>query len=357
MYLNGINEDSNSDVSKLRKEIEKELTETFEKTLKDAIVGLKEEVSEQIKEEYSSDPEVGGAKGVLAAIAEMVSVYKQDTSEEAVRDALRASELAVSEAVAQRDVAISSAKKAEHTLRVEKAINGHPMAESIRKIFEGREFESLEKLDETISSVLADMPGPGTVVPVGEVKLIEENAKLLGKITLLEGKVEELQDKVARAVALGERIEKQRISAIEEANIEIDKLNEELERVTIELDGEKSNAMEIKESAEAMVRNAEAKVYKLEKVVPFANGRKMLELMESVNDPKVVDKLVESLGVEKMQDPMLESMRKHQKGLVSKDKLIIEDSIGKGNSACVTDDLGNSMDEMARMAGIPARQN
>jgi hypothetical protein len=341
-----------SDAVKLKKEVEKELSESFERKLKDALIGLKEDVTEQLKEEYSSDPEIGGAKGVLAAIAEMVAVYTQVPTDDSIKDALKASELAVSEAIEEKEKYVQLAKKTAYALNLERKISGHAMAESIRKLFEGREFESLDVMNEAISSVLKDM-NSDVVVPAKEAQLMEENAKLKGEVTLLESKVDDLKEKVERAVKLGERVETQRIEAIEEANSEIDRLNSLLEEATLSLAEEKSNAKKIQEDAERSVRDAESKVYKLNKVVGFTNGRKMIELMESVTDSKVVDVLVENLGVKKMQDPMLEDMRTRVlKGKVSRDNMVFEDYSSSDVSAL--DELGNDMDEMARLVGIPA---
>jgi hypothetical protein len=340
-----------SDTTKLRKEIEKELMELFERKLKDALVGIKEDVTEQIKEEYSNDPEIGGAKGVLAAIAEMVSAYTQVPTEDSVRDALKASELAVSEANEEKEKYVQLAKKTAYALNLERKISGHAMAESIRKLFEGKEFDSLEIMNEAISSVLKDMHSD-VVVPAKEAQLMEENAKLKGEVTLLESKVDELKEKVERAVKLGERVETQRIEAVEEADSEIERLNGLLEEATVGLANEKSKAKKIQEDAEQSIKNAESKVYKLEKVAGFTNGRKMLELMESITDSKVVDKMVDGLGVKKMQDPMLESVRsRNLKGKVSNDNMVFEDY--SSEDVGTLDELGNDMDEMARLVGIP----
>lgn len=347
----GLLNEAVSEATKLRKDVEKELSESFERKLKDALVGLKEDVTEQIKEEYSSDPEIGGAKGVLAAIAEMVSAYTQVPSDDSIKDALKASELAVSEAIEEKEKYAQLAKKTAYALNLERKISGHAMAESIRKLFDGREFESLEIMNEAISSVLKDMSSE-LVVPAKEAQLMEENAKLKGEVTLLESKVDDLRDRVERAVKLGERVETQRIEAIDEANSEIDRLNSMLEEANIELAEEKSRAKKIQEDAEKAVNDAKCEVYKLNKVVGFTNGRKMIELMESVTDSKVVDVLVENLGVKKMQDPMLEEMRSRKpRGKVSNDNMVFEDYTSE--DAGSFDDLGQSIEEMARMAGIP----
>jgi hypothetical protein len=201
------------------------------------------------------------------------------------------------------------------------------------------------------------MPSPDTTVSIAEAKFMEENASLKGEIALLESKVEELSEKVVKAVKLGERVEQQRITAIEEANSEIERLSSLLEDSRVELESEKATAKMIKEEAEIKVRDAKVQVYKLEKVAPFTNGRKMLQLMESITDTKVVDELVENLGVKGMRDPMLEGMRKkHQKGLVSDANILFEED-GSTRHETSRDEFGNTMADYAALAGIPARDN
>ena len=124
--------------SELEKEVEERLTENFERKLKDALVEIREEIQSEIKEELESDPEVAGAKGVLAAIADMVSVYRGEVDEKAARDAVKASDLAVSEANRERDEAQELAKETAHALYIEKKIAKHPMADSIRKLLKGK---------------------------------------------------------------------------------------------------------------------------------------------------------------------------------------------------------------------------
>ena len=348
--LKTVNENDNvlSEERSSEKKIQKELSEQFERKLRDEILELKKIVRQDILEEVESDPEVAGSKAVLSAIAEMVSAYKKDPNVDDVKAAIKASELEVSEANRERDEAIGEANEAKCWLEIERKISGHPMVESIRKLLEGKKFESSEDAISTLDVLLKDLP-EGEMVKKEEAKLSEENAELRGKITLLESKVEELSDKLLKAVKLGERIDEQRRTELDEADSKISELEQSVKNAINEANEAKLNAKEIVESANKELEDANLKVYKLEKVARFTNGRELMTLMEDIHDRSRVDALISERGLTEIGDPDLQRMRKSLgKGQVNS-KAIVEEKTPK--KRFITE-LGHDVSEMITLAGI-----
>jgi hypothetical protein len=350
--LKTINDDVLSEEMSSEKKIQKELSEQFERKLRDEILELKKIVRQDILEEVESDPEVAGSKAVLSAIAEMVSAYKKDPNVDDIKAAIKASELEVSEANRERDEAIGEANEAKCWLEIERKISGHPMVESIRKLLGGKKFESSEDAISTLDVLLKDLP-EGEMVKKEEAKLGEENAELRGKITLLESKVEELSDKLLKAVKLGERIDEQRRAELDEADSKISELEQGVKDAINEANEAKLNAKEIVESANKELEDANLKVYKLEKVARFTNGRELMTLMEDIHDRSRVDALISERGLTEMGDPDLQRMRKSLgKGQVNS-KPIVEEKTPK--KRFITG-LGHDVSEMITLAGIGVTQ-
>lgn len=347
--LKSVNDDVLSEETSSEKKLQKELSEQFERKLRDEILALKDVVRKDILEEVESDPEVAGSKAILSAIAEMVSAYKKDPNADDVKAAIKASELEVSEANRERDEAIGEANEAKCWLEIERKISGHPMVESIRKLLEGKKFESSEDAVSTLDVILKDLP-EGEIVKKEEAKLGEENAELRGKITLLESKVEELSDKLSKAVKLGERIDEQRRAELDEADSKISDLEQSVQNAINEASEAKLNAKEIIESAKRELDEANLKAYKLEKVARFSNGRELMALMEDVHDRSRVDTLISERGLTEMGDPDLQRMRKSLgKGQVNSKPLVEEKTPKKR----IITDLGHDVSEMTLLAGIP----
>lgn len=343
-----------------RKEIEEsiraELTERFEKQLLSSLLEMRREVDAELREEFSNDPSLGGAKAMLASIAEMVGAYRSTPSEKAVADALKAKELEVSEALAEKDRALKEGAAATHMLVIEKKIGKHPMADSIRKLLSGRVFESEAAALEAVDTVISELPDAGEVITKEEAKYREENAELRGNKTLLESKVAELNDKLLKAATLTERIDEQRISKVEEAQNRVAELEEKLETVVSESQKIVEEAQAQLSEARKLQEDAEIRAYKLEKVAGIVNGGELLGLMEGVSDRTVVDKLVMNRGLNTMSDPGLERARQSvlKKGEVSKGMRLDEDTaVGTPSSS---NELGDMMSEMALLAGIPAKR-
>lgn len=336
----------------LEKEVAEKLTERFERKLKEALLKQRSEVETEIREIYEGDPEIAGAKGILAVIAEMVGAYAATPDEQAVRDAMKAKDLEMAEAVAEATKASEIAKRATFALHVERKIGGHPLAETIRNMMKGREFSSIKEVDETLKAVFDDLPNKEDIVTKEEAETRVENADLRGQIALLESKVEEMNVKAKKAVKLGQRIDAQRTSELEEANNAIEELETKLAEARADAVAAQSEAnnsvVVINEELEA----ERLKVYKLEKVAGLPNGRELLGLMETVQDRRVVDELVKKSGRQQMRDPLLNQMIKNQKGKVSDNLILNEEDLDSGPNPSDVTSMGYDMDEMAALSGI-----
>ena len=346
-------------VDSVREQIASDLSEKFERKLKDSLVAVKQDVAEQLREDYDKDPEIGGAKSVLEAIAEMVSVYKPNVDEQAVEDALKAKELEVVEAKSEAEEAKVIARKAINVAHIEKRIAGHPMAESIRMLLKGHDFDSIKEVDEAISAIETDLPDTDSFVTQEEVEYIRENAELKGEITLLENKVEELQGKVVKVVKLSERIDGQRREIEESADEQISavkaRLSSEYGSKIAKLEDDVRLLTEEKMRLGQRLSESDLEVYKLGKVAHFTNGRELLGLLEGVTDRNTVDKLVGKNGAREFRDASLNAMRR-QKSSVSKntslgDKRDLHES-NVSNVYADRDEFGHSMSEMVALAGI-----
>ena len=324
------------------------VSEQFERRLRDEILELKKVVRQEIIEEVEADPEIAGSKAVLSAIAEMVSAYKKDPNEDDIKATIKASELQVSEANRERDEAIEEAKISKCWLEIEKKISGHPMIESIRSLLNGRKFESAEDAVSVVDTILKDLP-EGEVIKKEEAKLREENIELNGKITLLQSKVEELSSKLSKAAKLGERIDLQRRKEIEEYESKISNIEIEAQNAIKEAEEAKLKAKESSELARKKFEEADLKAYKLEKVARFTNGRELMALMEDVHDRSRVDTLISERGLTELGDPTLQRMRNSLgKGQVS-EKPIVEETIPKKQFRT---ELGHDLGEIVTLAGI-----
>lgn len=347
--------DKKSTKAEIEEKLKEELSEGFERRLRDGLAEMREEVVSEVKEELEGDPEVGGAKGVLEAIAEMVAVYRGDVDESAVKDAIKAAELEVSEANREREEAEKAGRRAAHLLYIERQIGKHPMAETIRKYFDKQTFKDLDEAKEALKTCLSDLPSSEDIVTKEESKVREENAELRGKITLLEGKVDELGVKLQKAVTLGERIEEQRIGENEEAREEISELQAKLEEAIDQSKAGQAEAKKLQEEIDSLKETHEVELYKRDKVVGFTNGRELIGLMESVHDRAGVDEFVEERGLREMADPELARMRRNfQKGKTSDAAMRMEEDV-KEKPRDKRDVLGNDMSEMVALAGIPHR--
>ena len=271
--------------------------ERFERRLVQSISSLRESIREEVTEELSSDPSVGGAAGLLSQIAEMVAVFKQDADTVAVRDALKAKDLEVAEATAETDKWRELAKRSGYMLHVEREIGNHPLKDTlISAVGDVSSYSSMRDLNDRLAKVMDELDPiikerdeareeAVESARTSEIVALEhENSALREKLVQLseslKGEVKSLERKVERAV-----------SAAKESD-------------------EKREAAELQlEEALHSVRSATVAEAKARAVAGYTNAPKLLEMLEDVDDPQQIKRLVESHGRRTMTDSKLEEIR------------------------------------------------
>jgi hypothetical protein len=334
-----VNKGLDEAVKEAEERVRAEMSEAFEKQLAESLLEAKEELAEELREEFSADPSVGASKAVLAAIWEMVAPFYATEDEKAVADAEKAREVEVSEAKTEAEENEKRAVQAECIAHIEREIGGHPMAESIRKLVSKHEFKDLEDAKEKLAAILADLPEHTHEGMVSEedAELMAENAALKEKLSLLTERVDSLKVKLQKAVEIGTEADTQRQDA--EGRVQ---------------EAEEGREKALEEAKEAK-RTLEIEVYKHDKVVGLANGRELLDLLEDVTSEAVVDRLVTEKGVRDVSESRLAEARKQlQRGSGERqERNTLNEANGDRKPASrKTDDLGNSMDFMKRLAGL-----
>lgn len=329
-----LEEAKSEEAGKSRDELRKEMSEAFEKQLAEAIVEVREELKAELTEQYESDPDIGAAKAVLSAVAEMVGVYRDTPDEKALRDAMKATDLAVAEAKEEAEVAREDALQAECIAFIEREISGNPMAETVRSLMKRQRFDSVEDAKERLKSILNDLPDRSDedFVSEEEAALREDNAELQGQVSLLEERVAALADKLKKAVDVGM------------------KADTELTDVRSRVEEAEEEAKSAKERADLAEDKLKLQTYKYEKVAGLTNGRKLLSLLEDVSSKDAVDRLVSDKGIQGISDPELRSMRERlQRG--SGERQEITEEMQKRSSKPVPG-MDGIDDDTLRLAGI-----
>lgn len=345
-----------TDDAKIQKAVEaavertrREMSEKFERNVADSLKGMRDEVAGSLREEFAADPEVGGAKAVLSQIAEMVASYHATPDEIAVRDALKAKDIELAQATESLEEALGAAKRATCMVHIEREINGHPMAESIRKMLKGQVFESVEDADEKLNAVLEDLPeglvAAGRLDPEEVAALREESAKYKERASRLDEKVAELKEKLIEAKRLGEEIEDARQDAVERA-----------EKAESDLVEAQSKLEDSESKVEAANEEVELVKYRYDKVAGLTNGRALLPLVERCKTRGEVDKLVEQRGSSAFQDEELAQAQRSAagRGTVGSSPELSGDSpsgVPSGPKDPLLESLGTSMEHMATLAG------
>ena len=318
--------------------VRRELSENFERKLADVLTEAKEEISSELREQYEGDPELGGAKAVLAQVADLIGAYRATPDEQAVNDALKAKDLEVAEAVSERDQAASVAKTAAFQLHIERQIGKHPMAKTIRELLKGKQFESREDAQNTLDAILSELPEVDMDdgrVSEDEAKLREDNAELKGEVALLSGKVDDLKVKTQKAVKLGERIDEQRIAAMRRAE-----------------DAEQA-LEDVEKKLEVLQEQSEMDIYKYKKVAGLTNSGELLALMEGVCSKAAVDRLVHEKGSRDIADGELRTMRESlRRGVSEPRQTLTEDKLASASTRLVASETGLPEDELLELAGV-----
>ena len=334
-----VNKGVDEAVKEAEDRVREAMSESFEKQLVESLLEAKEELASDLREEFESDPEIGGSKAMLAAIWEMVAPFRADADEKAVLDAAKAKDLEVSEAKDAAEKNEERAVQAECMEYIEREIGGHPMAESIRKLVAKHKFSDVDDAKEKLAAILSDLPerADEDMVSKEEAELREQNAAMNEKVSLLTERVESLNVKLKKAVDVGMEADAQREDAESRAK-----------------KAETDIAKALEESEEAQ-NKSEIEAYKHDKVVGLANGRKLLGLMEDVTSEAVVDKMVMEQGIRDVSEQRLAAARKDlQRGTGERQEkeVLSEGNEGARVKGRKTDDLGNDMSYMKRLAGL-----
>jgi len=318
-----------------RTRVRTEMTEAFEERLAAALLEAREDLGQQLREEYAADPSVGAARATLAQIAEMVGAYRTQPDERAVRDAMKAETLARTEAEAARDAAVAEAQQVRLQLLVERQLGQGETAEAARALLEGVQFTSEQDVEQRLALLHERLPAPGP--SAAEQRLLEENTTLRGEMSSLQEKVASLDARLGKAAELSRGM----LSSLEEAQAQAEQaeqtLAEERTRFEARVDALRAEALD---------------AYKAAKVAQLANGREVLGLMEDVSSKAEVDAVVTRYGRTDMLDEDLREMRRRLQRGHGDQRELSEGRRGSSSTRGDKDPFGNSYEEMQRLAGL-----
>ena len=263
--------------------------EEFERRLRDVVIGLREEVREDLREEFESDPGRGASVAILGQIASLVSAFQPDTDHEAVRDAMKAKDVEIAKIRAESDGWMSMARKAGYKLCVEQETAGHPMRETIIAALGNlSQFSVIGELRAATKKIKEDLD---EIVPTpDERSAFKVNEEILSKDAEIKMLREQLDASVIRQGELSGRL--QRAIAV----------SEDLRERLIE-------ANSTTEGDAAMAKDTALAEAKLRAVYGYTNGPKLLKLMENIGSQSEIVSIVRGHGETAMSDSRLEAFR------------------------------------------------
>lgn len=331
--------------------IRAELQEGVERRLAAALVEARGSIHAAVVEEIQADPATADARAVLAGVAELVGAYRQGPDEAAVREALAERDAALTEA--HQAAAVAEARATEATVRAHiwdrllGHVHGPVLAELLREVPLGATCEAADrKVDDLlrrlpaiveerqrgVDALTADLAAATARV----VELTHECATLREQGAQMTEKVEGLDSRLQRAVALGQRA----IAQHAEAEAQVVQLQEAV-----------TAAEATAAQADRQRVLAEAK---LGKVAGLANGRQVLSLMEGAETPEAVDAVVRAHGRGFPTGAALDAARAGvQRGQSADLPRLVESRAGRVAPSMV-DGSGAVLDgdELAQMAGL-----
>jgi len=309
-------------ISANEEKVRSEMREAFEKQLAGAIVSVRESVTEGLREEFSSDPEIGGARAVLGKIASLIGTFSGSGSgdEVALRDAVRERDLQIASMKESLDKATDIARRASYALVVEQRIGGHPMGERIRKVLgDISAFSSRDALQARLEDIAGEYD---EIVSERQQRVNEDHAS---EVETLRNRIAELEASFEEASEQIEAFETADEEAQERFESKIDAL---VQKHKSELDEAKSAVSEALETAKqyrslAESKDAEAKssdmtAYKARKTSGMTNASRLMKMIESIDDKDAVDAIIDESGTNDISDRDLsEAVRKLKRGRVS----------------------------------------
>ena len=324
-----------------RVKLREELEDKYAQLVATSVTEAREEIAASLREEYDSDPDVAGSRGILEAIASMVSHFNKTPDQVSFEDALKAKELELSTLQVEHNRAVAVAKRAGFTLKMERMIAGNPMADTIRRLAgDVTRFESVSALEEMVTGLVADL---GEVLEVAREE--SKSERLAGDVGRLETSLTEVRLALDEAKGKNKDLRGRMQRAVE--------IGEELRRRAEEAEEERDQALVVAESAEGA---AELDAYKMRVSSRFTNRPQLRQMLESAESHGEVDHIAEQHGSARFRDPMLNDMaarrRKSDKGPVRTLVEGDEDESNNGGPAGNGAIFGMSKSEQARLAGI-----
>ena len=323
------------------------MQEQFEKRLAESLTGIRESVADGLREEFSNDPQVGGAKAALAKIAEIAGVFSQVGDEVALRDAIRERDLKIGAMKESLDKAVDLARRTTYALVVEQRIGGHPMGERIRKMLgDISGFDSRESLQARLEDVASEYDDILTerqqrVQDVHEAEIGE----LRERIAELEGTVEELESEIDASTESAETSEDRLRESLEgimrKHGSETDDLRNQLREAVDTANGYRS----LLEQEQGKLQHAQVDAYKSRRVSGHTNSSKLLSLLEGVDNENAIDAIVSENGTKNIGASDLQGLRESLKR-------------GKSNPAAMTEEVtaAPSVFRDPMMGGMSANQ-
>lgn len=323
-----------------------EMREAFEKQLSEAVVGVRESISEGLREEFGSDPAIGGARAVLHKIASLVgSFVNEGTDDVALRDALRERDLKIASMKEGLDKATDIARRASHALVVEQRIGGHPMGERIRKVLgDISAFDSREALQARLEDIASEYD---EIVSERKQRVEESHSSaveaLQTKIAELEADLEEAQEQIAEFEKADEESQERFESKIDAL---VQKHKSELSEVQGALSESLDTAKQYRALAESKDNEAQSErmtAYKSRKTSGLTNANRLMKLLETVDDKDTVDAIIEDSGMSQMADRELQNFREKLKR-------------GKSNPEPMAEEVVSSIFRDPMLGGVSSQQ-
>lgn len=289
---------------------EEPLTEdSIKETLAQAVSSLRDEVTESVRAELLANPEIGGAKSVLEAVAGLVRDFSQTPDEMAVADALKAKDLKIS-TLKQRQIEMEEAlKKSVFNLKIERTISGHPHRVLIRSLMENshERYATPEALVQALEKVLEKVEK----VPVEQTEAEKELSELQVKFKEISELKKQLQIENAELESELERLEETTVERGEYDSIV--ELNQALEEDMVQLKAEADRAKLMERKALAVSRSV--------------NRTQMDSILESAQSTEEIDRLEETFSRSEYKDPDLEAFARKARGRSGGSPLLQENGV------------------------------
>ena len=323
------------------------MQEQFEKRLAESLTGIRESVADGLREEFSNDPQVGGAKAALAKIAEIAGVFSQVGDEVALRDAIRERDLKIGAMKESLDKAVDLARRTTYALVVEQRIGGHPMGERIRKMLgDISGFDSREALQARLEDVASEYDD---ILTERQQRVQDVHAAEIGelreRIAELEGTIEELESEIDASTESAETSEDRLRESLEgimrKHGSETDDLRNQLREAVDTANGYRS----LLEQEQGKLQHAQVDAYKSRRVSGHTNSSKLLSLLEGVDNENAIDAIVSENGTKNIGASDLQGLRESLKR-------------GKSNPAAMTEEVtaAPSVFRDPMMGGMSANQ-